>query len=202
MQTRAKSLAIAAGAALVLGVVGAGVVLSGDGDGISTTATAPPAAATPEASSASSSSSEDPKPAAEPLALDGPKLPNVQASSTDGEIDFAKLEGPALIHVYASWCSVCRAEAPGLSAALKAAPGVRPIWIAVADSPPDSAAFAKSFGWPQGAMIDDQNRSVASKLGLTGQPNTILVDGEGRTQTIIGGSSQAQLTALLQGLTV
>lgn len=143
-----------------------------------------------------------PKPTPRPtgLRLDGPKLPSVTATSTAGTVDFGSLRGPAVIHVYASWCPTCRAEAPGFGRALKKAPGVKPIYLAVADEPADSAAFVTRYGWRSAPRIDDPSRELATKLGVDYQPNLILVDRDGRTRVLAGGLAEAKLTAVLQAL--
>lgn len=140
------------------------------------------------------------KPARAALRLDGPRLPKVTATSTDGTVNFGTLRGPAVIHVFASWCPTCRAEAPAVAKALRAAPGVQPIYLAVADQPADSAAFVERYDWPAAPRVDDPGRELATKLGVDYQPNLILVDRAGRTQVIAGGVSQAKLTALLRAL--
>lgn len=159
------------------------------------------AATTPEpATKRSPAPAPKPKPQPSGLRLDGPRLPNVSAKSTDGNVDFGALRGPAVIHVYASWCPTCRAEAPGFGRALERAPGVRPIYLAVADEPADAAAFVRRHSWPNGPRIDDPERELANKLGVDYQPNLILVDRAGRTRVLAGGLAEAKLTAVLQAL--
>lgn len=176
-----------------------GDVPTSDQGGSSDSETAPKAGgASASAPSSGSGATEKPSaPAARAAVLTGPKLPKVQASSTEGRIDFGALRGPAIIHVYASWCSVCRGEAAELGKAVSAAPGVKRIWIAVQDDPQSSEAFQTEFDWPAGPRVDDKNRSVAAKLGLSGQPNTILVDAEGNTQRFAGAVPIPTLTKLL-----
>ncbi len=178
-----------------VGVVGAGVLIGTSSDD-------PVIAPAAQESTAPSGTASEPgaSPGSAAARLTGPKLPNLRVASTDGDLNLGELKGPAVVHVYASWCSVCRGEAADLSAALRAAPNVKPIWIAVQDEPSASAAFAKEFDWPAGPRIDDRNRSIAGKLGLTGQPNTVLVDAEGNTRTFAGAVPIPTLKALLGSL--
>lgn len=181
-----------------VGVVAAGVFLGTRSDDPVIAPAAAPVAAPGAADSGGGAQTGEGKASA--ALFDGPKLPNVRASSTEGTVDLGKLKGPAIVHVYASWCSVCRGEAAELGAALDEAPAVKPIWIAVQDEPTASEAFAKEFDWPAGPRIDDPNRSIAGELGLTGQPNTVLVDAEGNTRTFAGAVPIPTLTALLREL--
>lgn len=199
-----------------VGLIGAGVVIAGGSDDpviapaepalvaeeAAPTPAADDAASEPKADAAEerSDASKERASGAQAAVFTGPKLPKVQAQSTDGTIDFAALRGPAIVHVFASWCSVCRAEAAELGKALNAAPGVKPIWIAVQDDPASSKAFQTEFAWRSGPRIDDEDRSVAAKLGLSGQPNTILVDAAGNTQRFAGAVPVPTLKALLARL--
>jgi thiol-disulfide isomerase/thioredoxin len=193
-----RAVASILAAVVAVALIAGGIALGTGGDSpVLQSESAPPA---PAAVDDGGASQADAPAKAKKSPLSGPALPDVRATSTDGTIDFASLKGPALIHVYASWCSVCQGEAADLGRALKDVPGVKPVWIAVQDEPSASAAFVKQYDWPAGPRIDDANRSLAGQLGLTGQPNTILVDAEGNTRTFAGAVPRPTLIAMLRAI--
>lgn len=187
--------AIAGAGAIAL--IAAGLLLAG-GQDTPTLAPKPPAPA--PAQEASTPSPSDENAAKTKAVLDGPRLPAINTSSTEGPLNLAKLRGPAVLHIYASWCPTCKAEADGFAEALQQAPKVKPYFIAVQDTPDDAASFAREYGWRSGPRIDDPEREVASALGLQGQPNTVVIDRTGATKVFAGPVDQATLTALLRSV--
>jgi thiol-disulfide isomerase/thioredoxin len=113
--------------------------------------------------------------------------------STGQAIGSATIKGPTVIHIYASWCPTCRAEAKHFAAFLRANPAITPIYIAVADQPASAARFITASGWRPGPIIDDPKRTLATALGLSGQPNTIFVNRAAQTETLRGGAGLATL---------
>lgn len=85
--------------------------------------------------------------------------------------------GPALVNVFASWCAPCEVEAPVLMN-LKAQ-GVRLVGVAYKDAPAKTAAFLARVGDPYARHLVDRDGRAGIELGVTGVPETYLVDGRG-----------------------
>ena len=82
------------------------------------------------------------------------------------------------INFFASWCLPCRAEHPVLKE-LTAELGIPVIGIAWKDRPEDSRAFLAELGDPYVATGIDENGRTGIDFGITGVPETFLVDGKG-----------------------
>jgi cytochrome c biogenesis protein CcmG/thiol:disulfide interchange protein DsbE len=113
------------------------------------------------------------------------------------------LKGPALVHVYASWCPTCNAEAPELAPLLQKYPELNMVYIAVADDPEDAATWLKEKDFPldNATIVIDEDRELAGELGLSGQPHTLLVDKDlGITKRYLGPAPVEDLTRDLDTL--
>ena len=116
-----------------------------------------------------------------PRALVGKPVPEVTLPTlADGLPDTlaAPGEGPYLVNVFASWCAPCEIEAP-LLVALKAR-GVRIVGVAYKDAPEKTRAFLARTGDPYARVLVDQEGRAGIELGVSGVPETYLVDGSGR----------------------
>jgi cytochrome c biogenesis protein CcmG/thiol:disulfide interchange protein DsbE len=82
-----------------------------------------------------------------------------------------------LVNVFASWCAPCELEAPVLTA-MKAR-GVRMVGVAYKDAPDNTKAFLGRLGDPYAQSLVDRDGRAGIELGVTGVPETYLVDGEG-----------------------
>lgn len=100
---------------------------------------------------------------------------------TEG-LNSADLKGEvSMINVFGSWCISCRIEHPFLMQ-LKAA-GEIPIYgLNWKDKPGDGTAWLERFGNPYTRIGDDQEGRVVIDLGVTGAPETFIVDREGRVR--------------------
>ncbi len=82
-----------------------------------------------------------------------------------------------LVNWFASWCAPCAEEAPVLMDLKRA--GV-PIWgIAYKDKPAATSAFLARHGNPFARVAHDVPGRVAIDWGVTGVPETYLVDAQG-----------------------
>jgi cytochrome c biogenesis protein CcmG/thiol:disulfide interchange protein DsbE len=87
------------------------------------------------------------------------------------------VRGPALVNVFASWCAPCKAEQP-LLLKLKA-DGVPIVGVAWKDQALDTKSFLAEEGDPFTAVVRDPGGAAGIDLGITGVPETFLVDRHG-----------------------
>jgi cytochrome c biogenesis protein CcmG/thiol:disulfide interchange protein DsbE len=92
------------------------------------------------------------------------------------------LRGEAtLVNVFASWCPPCAEEQPVLMRIARE--GGAPIMgLNWKDKPGDGARFLARYGDPYARIGDDRDGRVAVDFGVTGAPETFVVDAEGRVR--------------------
>ena len=100
----------------------------------------------------------------------------------------ARVIGPALVNVFASWCAPCRAEHPVLMALSRELPVHG---IAYRDEPAKAAAFLAELGDPYTAIGLDPDGRAGLDWGVTAVPETFLVDREGRVAHVVRGPIDA-----------
>lgn len=87
---------------------------------------------------------------------------------------------PSLLNVYGSWCVSCRVEHPMLMR-LKAE-GVPIHGVDWKDEPAEGARWLADHGDPYVKTGNDQLGRTAIDLGVTGAPETFVVDAHGRVR--------------------
>jgi cytochrome c biogenesis protein CcmG/thiol:disulfide interchange protein DsbE len=106
---------------------------------------------------------------------------DLESFGTDGKrITAQDLTGRvSLLNIFASWCITCRVEHPVL---LKVANEKRvPIYgLAWKDKPEELKAWLEELGNPYTAIADDRIGRTAIDLGVTGAPETYVIDKRGR----------------------
>lgn len=105
-------------------------------------------------------------------------LPRLEAGDS---ISLAQLRGSVVVvNFWASWCIPCRQEHPVLlKSARKYEPmGVRFVGIAYNDKPDDSKRWLDELGAAYPSLID-QGARTAIDYGVTGVPETFIVDKQG-----------------------
>lgn len=122
----------------------------------------------------------DPK--VQPHALVGKPLPDLTLASLDDGApvalrSLATTGRPVLVNVYASWCAPCELEAPVLMDMKRQ--GAELIGIAYKDAPANTQAFLARLGDPYARRLVDRDGRAGIELGVTGVPETYLVDGQG-----------------------
>ena len=122
----------------------------------------------------------DPK--VQPRALVGKPLPDITLPNLDDGRPVALRSlatggKPVLVNVYASWCGPCELEAPELMALKRQ--GAVLIGVAYKDAPANTQAFLARVGDPYAYRLVDRDGLAGIELGVTGVPETYLVDGKG-----------------------
>ncbi|PZN97579.1 MAG: DsbE family thiol:disulfide interchange protein [Alphaproteobacteria bacterium] len=87
---------------------------------------------------------------------------------------------PALLNIFASWCAACPQEHPVLTRITRE--GYPVYGIAWKDKPQDSREWLAKFGDPYKTVAADEAGRTAIDLGVTGVPETFIVDKRGRVR--------------------
>jgi len=86
----------------------------------------------------------------------------------------ADMEGDYIINIWASWCITCRVEHPYLMSLNKK--GIPVIGINYKDDRNNAVDWLSKFGDPYELIIHDYKGSLALDMGVTGAPETFLVN--------------------------
>jgi cytochrome c biogenesis protein CcmG/thiol:disulfide interchange protein DsbE len=119
-------------------------------------------------------------PEVRPEALVGQPLPTIPLPGIDGAEPQPLRQaarGPALVNVFASWCQPCIAENPELLRLAGA--GARIVGVAYKDEPANTLRFLEQRGNPYESILVDRSGEGGIELGVSGVPETYLVDREG-----------------------
>jgi cytochrome c biogenesis protein CcmG, thiol:disulfide interchange protein DsbE len=129
-------------------------------------------------------------PATLPSALVGKEAPAVDLPGlAEGapRLNLSAFKGELVaVNFFASWCIPCRAEHPYLTQ-LTREHGVPVIGIAWKDKPADSRAFLAELGDPYRATGTDEHGRTGIDFGITGVPETFLIDQEGIVRYRVAG---------------
>ena len=109
----------------------------------------------------------------------------MQAAEPPLEIEGFKFEQtvtvggkPVLLNFFASWCTPCLAEHP-LMTRLKERDGATIVGVAWKNKPEEARAWLERLGNPYKQLLFDLDGKQALDWGLSGVPETYLVDGQG-----------------------
>ena len=127
--------------------------------------------------------------------------PNFTVTTIDGkQLSINDLRGKTVVlNIWASWCVPCRDEAGELnrSYALYKDRNVVFVGIAWNDNDGEVRKFIEQYRVPYAIALDAEGR-IAIDLGITGVPETFLINTEGQlTQKWVGPITSAQLNGLL-----
>jgi cytochrome c biogenesis protein CcmG/thiol:disulfide interchange protein DsbE len=110
-------------------------------------------------------------------------LPRLGAT---GERSLADYRGKVVVlNVWASWCDPCREEIPLLERTQRriAGQGATVLGVDTQDASPDALAFLRDRGvtFPS---VRDRDRAYGREFGVTGYPETFLIDRRGRVAAL------------------
>ena len=132
----------------------------------------------------------------------GDPAPSVEAPTLDGDGALAldDLRGkPVLVNFWASWCVPCEAEARYLEAAHEEyGRQIDFLGVNVKDARSDALAFVERYDVSY-LQVRDESLEWYDAFGLTGQPETFLIDADGEVVEHVTGefTSAADLFRLL-----
>jgi cytochrome c biogenesis protein CcmG, thiol:disulfide interchange protein DsbE len=94
--------------------------------------------------------------------------------------------GVTLLNVFASWCGGCRYEHPLLMQIAKDK-RVKLVAINWKDRPRMGASWIAQYGNPYAQIGEDKSGRTGIDLGVTGLPETFVIDGGGRVRYRLAG---------------
>ena len=122
----------------------------------------------------------------------------------EGELELSSLKGKAVVvNFWASWCAPCKEEAPFLEDLWKEkrADGLVLLGVDTKDFRGDARRFARRAGltFP---LVYDGPGSIAEDWGVTGVPETYVVDRQGRViESFVGAVNTDEDRARLRAAT-
>jgi cytochrome c biogenesis protein CcmG, thiol:disulfide interchange protein DsbE len=127
-------------------------------------------------------------------------LPVVYGGLPDSRVRLSELRGKAVVlDFWASWCGVCRTQAPILDGVARKFQGENVVVIGVntGDRPDQAVAFARSRGLSYASVLDDG--SVAAAYRANALPTLVVVGRTGKIAEIRQGLVRAaELERLLR----
>ncbi len=126
--------------------------------------------------------------------------PTISGMTLSGQTYTYQKNKVAVVNVWASWCSPCRAEEPTLSALSRTFSDVQFIGILTRDNPVNAEAFSRKRGTPYPTLIDDSILIGFSKsLPANAIPTTVIIDRNGKVASRVSGVvTVASLTQLIE----
>jgi len=126
--------------------------------------------------------------------------PAITGMTLSGENYTYNKDRVAVVNVWASWCSPCRAEAPTLVALANKYTDVAFIGILTRDNPANAEAFERRFNVPYPTVSDDSILlGFKGSLPANAIPTTVILDKTGLVAARISGVvTVASLSKLIE----
>jgi thiol-disulfide isomerase/thioredoxin len=118
----------------------------------------------------------------------------VGPATNAAQLSLADYRGaPVLVHFWATWCPLCRAEQPNVEAVARDLPVLS---VACESGDPEQvAAYARSHGITHPVMLDPEG-ALARRFGVRAYPTTFVIDGDGEIRHVeVGYMSKLGLRA-------
>ena len=115
-----------------------------------------------------------------PAALVGKPVPKMAMAPLQGGPPtqiLTALKGPGVVNLFQSTCAPCAQEAPQLKRLSEN--GVSLVGVAWRDQPAATQTFLDRWGNPFGTVLQDPTGAAAVEFGISGVPETFVVDGKG-----------------------
>ncbi len=148
----------------------------------------------------SSSPPQPPRVSTQPATWELPRL------SGGGNLRMADLHGhPVVLNFFASWCTACRGELPGMATVSRQLAGRVTFAGINSQETGDGPAMARQYGvdwWPLARDIGGtQDSGLHDALGARGMPLTVFYDSKGKLLTVVYGAiSEDDLRSRIQTL--
>ncbi len=114
---------------------------------------------------------------------DSRELPAVVLPALDGSdgLDVGALAGPAVINVWATWCTPCLAELPDFQRVSEESPDFRFVGVDATgfDDDGESVEFLADLGVTYPQYVDPDGE-FAAEVEITELPATLVVDADGK----------------------
>jgi cytochrome c biogenesis protein CcmG, thiol:disulfide interchange protein DsbE len=136
-----------------------------------------------------------------PSPLVGKPAPDIALPALDEQAQkFERAElgqgRPIIVNFWASWCVPCRLEHSTLQA-LAARKGIALYGVDYKDKPEDARAFLSELGNPFGKINEDREGRVSIDWGVTGVPETFVIDSKGIIRVHYAGPLNDQVVEQL-----
>lgn len=128
--------------------------------------------------------------------------PNIAGATLTGAPVAIQRGKVALVNVWASWCSPCRAEAPILQELSQDFPNVQFLGLLTRDTKESANAFTKRFKISYPTISDDKILlEFRNSLPVAAIPTTFLIDKDGKVAArILGEIKYSSLRKLIEEL--
>ncbi len=128
-----------------------------------------------------------------PMAVVGKPAPDFSLTDTNGKIwTLSELRGQAIfVNFWATWCPPCRQELPSMQTIHQelSGKGFQMLTILVNDDPNQAVLMTKRAGFTFPILVDSGGKAGAA-YGITGVPETFIVDAAGILREKVIGPKQ------------